>query len=139
LQRALRINMWENCGVIRDENSLRNGLEILENIKVSSKSVDVRPDAMGYRDLATALDLKGSIVAAEATLRSALAREESRGAHQRRDFPESAKNFNVNIQIQLRDDGSQVMRMEPVSAVPENLKKWLDESDELSLDGRLLE
>jgi succinate dehydrogenase / fumarate reductase flavoprotein subunit len=139
LQRALRIDMWENCGVVRDESSLRNGLEILEDIKESSKAVDVRPDAMGFRDLATALDLRGSIVAAEATLRSALAREESRGAHQRRDFPELAKKSNINILIQLRDDDSQVLQKEPVNAVPENLKKWLDDSDELSVDGRLLE
>jgi succinate dehydrogenase / fumarate reductase flavoprotein subunit len=139
LQRALRIDMWDNCGVIRDENSLQKGLEILEDIKESSKAVDVRPDAMGFQDLATALDLRGSIVAAEATLRSALAREESRGAHQRRDFPEPAMKFNVNIQIQLRDDGNQVVQMEPVNTVPENLKKWLDDSGELPADGRLLE
>lgn len=139
LQRALRIDMWENCGVVRDENGLQKGLEILEDIKESSKFVDVRPDAMGFQDLATALDLKGSIVAAEATLRSALAREESRGAHQRRDFPETSRDFKVNIQVQLQADGSQELRIEPVKPVPENLKRWFIESDELSVDGRLLE
>jgi succinate dehydrogenase / fumarate reductase flavoprotein subunit len=139
LQRALRIDMWDNCGVIRDENSLQKGLEILEDIKESSQAVDVRPDAMGFQDLATALDLRGSILAAEATLRSALAREESRGAHQRRDFPETAMKFNVNIQIQIRDDGNQVIQMEPVNTVPENLKKWLDDSGEIPAVGRLLE
>ena len=139
LQRALRIDMWENCGVVRDENGLQKGLEILEDIKESSKFVDVRPDAMGFQDLATALDLKGSIVAAEATLRSALAREESRGAHQRRDFPEASRDFKVNIQVQLQADGSQELRIEPVKPVPENLKRWFIESDELSVDGRLLE
>jgi succinate dehydrogenase / fumarate reductase flavoprotein subunit len=139
LQRALRIDMWENCGVVRDENGLQKGLEILEDIKESSKFVDVSPDAMGFQDLATALDLKGSIVAAEATLRSALAREESRGAHQRRDFPETSRDFKVNIQVQLQADGSQELRIEPVKPVPENLKRWFIESDELSVDGRLLE
>jgi succinate dehydrogenase / fumarate reductase flavoprotein subunit len=139
LQRALRIAMWENCGVVRDAASLQKGLEILEEIKESSKAVDVRPDAMGFRDLATALDLKGSIVAAEATLRSALAREESRGAHQRRDFPASSRDFDVNIQVQSRDDGSQVLQMVPVEGVPENLKIWLEDSDEFSVDGRLVE
>jgi succinate dehydrogenase / fumarate reductase flavoprotein subunit len=139
LQRALRIDMWENCGVVRDEMGLQKGLEILEDIKESLKSVDVRPDAIGFRDLATALDLKGSIIAAEATLRSALARKESRGAHQRRDFPASSQDFNVNIQVQLRGDGRHDLRLEPVKAVHEDLKMWFEDSDEFSVDGRLLE
>ncbi len=139
LQRALRIDMWENCGVVRDEMGLQKGLEILEDIKESSKSVDVRPDAIGFRDLATALDLKGSIIAAEATLRSALARKESRGAHQRRDFPASSQDFNVNIQVHLRGDGRHDLRLEPVTAVREDLKMWFEDSDKFSVDGRLLE
>lgn len=139
LQRALRIAMWENCGVVRDEKGMQKGLEILEDIKESSKSVDVRPDAIGFRDLATALDLKGSIIAAEATLRSALARKESRGAHQRRDFPASSQDFNVNIQVQLCGDGRHELRLEPVKVVREDLKMWFEDSDEISVDGRLLE
>lgn len=139
LQRALRIAMWENCGVVRDEKGMQKGLEILEDIKESSKSVDVRPDAIGFRDLATALDLKGSIIAAEATLRSALARKESRGAHQRRDFPASSQDYNVNIQVQLRGDGRHELRLEPVKVVREDLKMWFEDSDEISVDGRLLE
>jgi succinate dehydrogenase / fumarate reductase flavoprotein subunit len=131
--------MWENCGVVRDEMGLQKGLEILEDIKESSKSVDVRPDAIGFRDLATALDLKGSIIAAEATLRSALARKESRGAHQRRDFPASSQDFNVNIQVHLRGDGRHDLRLEPVKTVREDLKMWFEDSDEFSVDGRLLE
>ena len=139
LQRALRINMWENCGVMRDEEGLHKGLVTLEDIKESSKSVDVRPDAMGFRDLATALDLRGSLVAAEATLQSALAREESRGAHQRRDFPDISKNFKVNIQIQIAGDGEHELRLMPVNQVPDYLHEWLEDEDELSVDGRLLE
>ena len=139
LQRALRINMWENCGVVRDEKGLRKGLDTLDGIKESSKSVDVRPDAMGFRDLATALDLRGSLVAAEATLQSALAREESRGAHQRRDFPDVSKNFKVNIQVQIAVDGKQELRLVPVNNAPDYLHAWLKDEDELSIDGRLLE
>ena len=41
--------------------------------------VDVRPSSEGYEDLALALDLRGSLVAAEATLRCALERRESPG------------------------------------------------------------
>jgi succinate dehydrogenase / fumarate reductase flavoprotein subunit len=138
LQRALRIDMWENCGVVRDKTSLLKGLEILEEIKASSKFVDVRPDALGFLDLAIGLDLRGSIVAGEATLRSALVREESRGAHQRRDFPELNQEFNINVHIQL-DGENQVVQFEPVSAVPDYLAPWMEDLSEISIVGRLLE
>jgi succinate dehydrogenase / fumarate reductase flavoprotein subunit len=138
LQRALRINMWENCGVVRDKVGLLKGLEFLEELKASSKLVDVRPDAMGFLDLAIALDLRGSIIAAEATMRSALAREESRGAHQRTDFPEINQEFNINIQIQLEGE-KQVLHLEPVNAVPNYLESWIEDTSEISIVGRLLE
>jgi succinate dehydrogenase / fumarate reductase flavoprotein subunit len=139
LQRAVRNNMWENCGVVRDEDSLRQGLEKLRETRAAARDVDVRPDAEGYQDLAIALDLRSSLAAAEATLRSALAREESRGAHQRRDYPKPSKDFNVNIQVRLDADGRQVLSMEPVRPVPDELKAWLEGETELSVEGRLLE
>jgi succinate dehydrogenase / fumarate reductase flavoprotein subunit len=139
LQRALRNNMWENCGVRRDHARLRQGLETLEAIKESSKFVDVRPDAEGYRDLAIAFDLRGSIVAAEATLHSALAREESRGAHQRTDFPELSTDFNLNIQVRFNDHNAQTVKTQPVEPAPPHLQNWLGDQGELEVAGRLLE
>ena len=40
-----------------------------------------------YSDLAIALNVEAGLIAAEATILGALAREESIGAHQRMDFP----------------------------------------------------
>jgi succinate dehydrogenase / fumarate reductase flavoprotein subunit len=139
LQRALRNNMWENCGVIRDRDRLLKGLERLQEIKDASKSVDVRPDAEGYFDLAVALDLRASIVAAEATIRSALAREESRGAHQRVDFPEVSREFNVNIQIHLDSEQRQLITLQPVKSARSDLQPWLKDQSDLEVAGRLLE
>lgn len=139
LQRVLRNNMWENCGVIRDRDRLLKGLEGLQEIKEASKSVDVRPDAEGYFDLAVALDLRASVVAAEATIRSALAREESRGAHQRADFPKVSREFNVNIQIHLDSEQRQLITLQPVKSAPSDLQPWLKDQSVLEVVGRLLE
>ena len=49
LQRELRNNMWENCGVVRDEARLTRGLERLEGIRAATANVDVRPSSEGYR------------------------------------------------------------------------------------------
>jgi succinate dehydrogenase / fumarate reductase, flavoprotein subunit len=88
VQRALRDLMSESCGVVRSETGLRNGLAGLEEIRERARAVEVRPDIAGYADLAHAFDLRASLLAARATLESALARRETRGAHIRADFPE---------------------------------------------------
>jgi succinate dehydrogenase / fumarate reductase flavoprotein subunit len=131
--------MWENCGVVRDRACLLQGLENLQVIKDVSKSVDVRPNAEGYRDLAIALDLRSSILAAEATLRSALARKESRGAHQRTDFPDYSKEFNVNIQVRIKDEKELNLAFQQVTPVSASMQSWLEDQSELTVAGRLLE
>ena len=139
LQRALRDTMWEHCGVVRDEERLRKGLDRLAGIKAASAQVDVRPSSEGYRDLALALDLRAALVAAEATLRCAIERRESRGAHQRKDYPDPDPALRVNFVIRADADGNQVLAREPVPAVPDELRASVGGPRNLPLEGRLLE
>lgn len=139
LQRALRDTMWECCGVVRNEERLLQGLERLNDIRQRAKTVDVRPSSEGYRDLAIALDLRASLIAAEATLRAALERRESRGAHQRYDYPEIDPKLAVNFNLKFGDHQALHIDAQLVPAVPEELKTWLIETEETPLQGRLLE
>ena len=95
--------MWEYGGVVKNKEKLEKGLSEIEGLKESSKNLDVRPDSEGYQDLMLAFDLEASIASSEATLKSALNREESRGAHQRDDFKNLSENGNVNIRVELDD------------------------------------
>jgi len=92
LQRALRNTMQETCGVVRSEEKLKEGLQRLAKIRTASEDVDVRPTSEGFGDLAYALDLRGSLVVAEATILGAIDRQETRGAHNRSDDPEIDPN-----------------------------------------------
>jgi succinate dehydrogenase / fumarate reductase flavoprotein subunit len=139
LQRALRDAMWETCGVVRDQAGLRRGLERVAELRELAAEVDVRPTSEGYADLAHALDLRASLVAAEATLLGALARRESRGAHQRRDFPQVVPDLRVNFQAHLDPAGGLAVAAEPVPPVPPELQPWADADQDLSVAGRLLE
>jgi len=139
LQRALRDAMWETCGVVRDQAGLRRGLERVAELRELAREVDVRPTAEGYADLAHALDLRASLVAAEATLLGALARNESRGAHQRRDHPELDPELQVNLQSRLDGDRHMTIAAQPVPPVPSELKAWADATQDLSVGDRLLE
>ena len=101
--------------------------------------MDVRPSSEGYKDLALALDLRGSLVAAEATLRCALERRESRGAHQRSDYPDLNPPCVVNFIIRLNANGEQEISSVPVPPIPEDLQAWVKTSEDLTVDRRLLE
>jgi succinate dehydrogenase / fumarate reductase flavoprotein subunit len=139
LQRALRDTMWETCGVVREQAGLQRGLERLAELRQLAADVDVRPTSEGYGDLAHALDLRGSLAAAEATLLGALARTESRGAHQRRDHPELDPALRVNFQARLDGTGRLTVSTQPVPAIPAELADWTRPDPDLSVAGRLLE
>jgi succinate dehydrogenase / fumarate reductase, flavoprotein subunit len=139
LQRAVRDAMWENCGVVRSEERLQAGLKRLLELRDATDRVDVRPSSEGYKDLALALDLRGALAAAEATVRCAAERRESRGAHQRYDYPELNPDLTVNLLIRLDEQGNQVLSRRTVDPAPAELEKWLEVPEELSLAKRLLE
>jgi succinate dehydrogenase / fumarate reductase flavoprotein subunit len=131
--------MWENCGVVRSEEHLKNGLEQISKIKAVLEDMDVRPSSEGYKDLAIALDLRASLVVAEATILSAMLRRESRGAHQRYDYPNLDPMLKVNFVTRLDKQGDLHVMSKPVPEVSNELSGWVLEEKELSLQGRLLE
>jgi succinate dehydrogenase / fumarate reductase flavoprotein subunit len=126
--------MWEQGGVVRDEIGLRKGLAELQAIRDAAADVDVRPGAEGWTDLALALDLQAGLAVAEATLRGAIERRETRGAHNRTDFPDLDPALRVNFYVDSRMEPWS----EPVPAVPEELRAWMAEPVEFGAD-RLLE
>tara|TARA_Y100000589_G_scaffold331705_1_gene386479 strand:+ start:726 stop:2486 length:1761 start_codon:yes stop_codon:yes gene_type:complete len=87
LQYQLGNIMWEYCGVVKDKSSLEIGFEKVKKLKEEIKNVEVRIHSQNCNDLVQVLDLEASIFSAEATILSALNREESRGSHQRSDYP----------------------------------------------------
>jgi succinate dehydrogenase / fumarate reductase flavoprotein subunit len=139
LQRALRDTMWETCGVVRDQAGLQHGLDRVVELRGLAGQVDVRPTSEGYADLAHALDLRASLAAAEATLLGALARTESRGAHQRRDHPELSPELRVNFRIRTDASGRLTITADPVPAIPPSLQAAADAAQDVSVAGRLLE
>ncbi len=142
LQRSLRNVMWERCGVVRDEAGLNEGLDRLSELTEAAANVDIRPTEEGWMDLAYALDLRSGLLAAEATVRGALARTETRGAHNRSDFPSLDPAMQVNLhQWMDADSGELDLRAEPVAAVPDDLRALVEQvaAGEFEVEGRLLE
>ncbi len=139
LQRALRNTMQETCGVVRSEEKLKEGLERLAKIRAASEDVDVRPTSEGFGDLAYALDLRGSLVVAEATILGAIERRETRGAHNRSDYPEIDPSLKLNFLVRKDDSGKLAVAREQVQVVPEYLEEWAKSAEEYQAAGRLVE
>lgn len=97
LQRAIRDTMTEHAGVVRDEEGLTQGLAELDGIEARITEVGVHPDIAGYQDLAHAFDLKAAALAARATLEAARERRETRGCHNRSDYPDLDSSLQVNL------------------------------------------
>jgi succinate dehydrogenase / fumarate reductase flavoprotein subunit len=86
-----------HAGVVRDEDGLLAGLAELDAIEARMGDIGVHPDIAGYQDLAHAFDLKSAALAARATLDAALERRETRGCHNRSDYPELDESMQVNL------------------------------------------
>jgi len=139
LQRALRDLMWEHCGVVRDDARMREGLRKLDELAKAAQAVDIRPGQEGWVELEHVLDLRAGLRTAEATLRCALERRESRGAHNRTDFPRLDPALQRNFYTRLEGrEGPLTVSSEPVPATPEALN-WVVTDRELPVAGRLLE
>ena len=140
LQRSLRNIMWEYGGVVKSEKKLKKGLSEIANLKEASKDLDVRPDSEGYQDLMLAFDLQASLVSSEATLLSALNREESRGAHQREDFEDIDKKFNVNMKVEFDNNENLLLTKEDTPSLKKELKSLITKTKEIdNFEGMLLE
>ncbi|MFP4629920.1 MAG: FAD-dependent oxidoreductase [Desulfohalobiaceae bacterium] len=84
LKRKLQELMWQGAGILRSAESLQQTFQGLQEIRADlDKTPTASPQGL------QALELQSMLPVAEAILRSALAREESRGSHFRTDFPHS--------------------------------------------------
>ncbi|BCJ28461.1 FAD-dependent oxidoreductase [Actinocatenispora sera] len=132
LQRAVRDTMTEHAGVVRDEAGLKAGLERLDDIEAAEAQVGVHPDLAGFQDLAHAFDLRASLIAARATVEAAIERRETRGCHNRSDFPELDESLRVNL---VWDGPGRIVR-EPIAEVPGEIAAFVRE---VSSTGKLVE
>jgi succinate dehydrogenase / fumarate reductase flavoprotein subunit len=132
LQRAIRDTMTEHAGVVRDEDGLRAGLAELDAIESRMADIGVHPDIAGYQDLAHAFDLKSAALAARATLEAALERRETRGCHNRSDYPELDESLQVNL---VWSPSTGVAR-EEIPPIPSEIAALMRE---VSVAGKLVE
>jgi succinate dehydrogenase / fumarate reductase flavoprotein subunit len=115
LQIELQKVMWEQVGPFRTGEKLADALSRIEEMR--DKDTRRLRIGAGHRfnlDLHDSFELRAMLLTAEAVVRSALARPESRGAHQREDFPNSDHRCLKNQAVELREGALQFRWLAPV-------------------------
>jgi len=113
----LQGTMADDVGPLRDATRLTRALATIDEL---TDALGERPAGDGRAfDLARLdwLDLRNMLVVARAVASAALARTESRGAHQREDFPGMLDRWQVNQTVRWRD-GRLDLAAQPAASLP---------------------
>jgi succinate dehydrogenase/fumarate reductase flavoprotein subunit len=116
LTRELKDAMWEGAGVVRDRAGLEQARERLEDLRERLAAVAVPGGPAANPAWQETLDLANQLTVARVIVASALAREESRGAHYRADHPEQddARWLRVAVARRGDDDDAVELGWQPV-------------------------
>lgn len=95
--------MWEKVAIVRDEKTLNEALAELQKMQKELVNLDVSDKTQYNTDLVTALEVINMVEICILTVKSAIIRRESRGAHFRSDFPESKDEWKKSIIINKKE------------------------------------
>ncbi len=98
--------MWVEVGPFRNAAGLGRAVTRLIELRAALADVSVAPGRHFNPTIADWFELRASLIAAEAVARAAAARRESRGAHQREDFPATDTAWAFNQRVSMAADGS---------------------------------
>jgi succinate dehydrogenase/fumarate reductase flavoprotein subunit len=108
--------MWENCGLVRDRNGLARAIDQIDELIEQADQVAVAGPPQANYGWQEALDVRNQLTVARTMVVAALAREESRGAHFRSDFPEQDdERWLRSIVVRRGENGRPELDSRPVA------------------------
>lgn len=108
LRDELEETMWEDVGVVRTGEQLERGIQRLAGIRSRLDDVAVGGGRRYNLEWHEFMDVENLAIAAEMVARSALYREESRGAHYREEYPDRKVEEGWLENVCLRKDGEEM-------------------------------
>jgi succinate dehydrogenase / fumarate reductase flavoprotein subunit len=123
LHGELQETMQDLAGIFRDERDLSQALLDIQEMKERAGQLTISGSRMFNPGWHLCRDLKSMLTIAEAVTRSALARQESRGAHSRLDYPNYDPVWEKQNNVISRRGDAMELRQVPTMKMPEDLQE----------------
>lgn len=106
LRKQLQETMWDHVGVMRNRSGLESGIKEVAGISEALMDVGVASDTLAFNlTWHDWLNLRSLCDISEVIAKAAMARENSRGAHYREDFPEPGDMEGSYFTVARQVDG----------------------------------
>jgi fumarate reductase flavoprotein subunit len=117
IREEMQETMEQGAGIYRSADSMTKAADRLRDLQDRFRSARIEDHSRTFNtELVAALELSAMLDVAEAIVHSAARREESRGAHQRTDFPaRDDKRYLAHSLIHRDPDGSPKIEYPPVT------------------------
>jgi succinate dehydrogenase flavoprotein subunit len=117
IREEMQSTMEDSAGIFRSGDSLSKGVDQLTQLQQRLQRIQLYDETRAFNtELVAALELANMLDVAETILQTALQREESRGAHQRTDFPARDDTRFLNHALAYREsDGAIRIQRSPVT------------------------
>ncbi|HEY5698479.1 MAG TPA: FAD-binding protein, partial [Acidimicrobiales bacterium] len=117
----LQSTMEDAAGIYRNGPSMEKGVDTFSGLRERVDALGIRDSSRAFNtELVGALELENLVDIGECILRSGLAREESRGAHQRTDFTARDDERFLAHHVVRRDDTGTAR----IEQVPVTITRW---------------
>ena len=125
LHRELQDIMEMHAGIVREEESLNEGIEKLKDLGKRVENAKATGDRSYNPSWHLCLDMKNMIITSLAVAEAAKERRESRGGHTRLDYPEYDKELGtLNIIIRKGPDGLNIIKSDK-KIMPDELQDFV--------------
>ena len=125
LHRELQDIMEMHAGIVREEESLNEGIEKLKDLSKRVENAKATGDRHYNPSWHLCLDMKNMIITSLAIAEAAKERRESRGGHTRLDYPEYDDKLGaLNILIRKGPDGLNIVKSDK-KIMPEELQDFV--------------
>jgi len=122
LREELQATMQSLVGIFRTEDDLREAIRRIADIRERARDLRATGGRVFNPGWNLVFELRNMIEVSDAIARSALEREESRGAHSRLDYPETDPAWATRNVVVRSDGGELRVTTAPLLPIPDDLR-----------------